>query len=172
MYLIEKTVIMLIYFYFVAILMHVKRDKIQSEKENLTFLTLCFIHTHDCTCAIVKISSAFIFAWLKITLFLCFQMHQTIETHRLFHSLLPSWLKHTQENCSKWWIKSLWSTELIPVQLKQIFQTLVDTSQVTRMCEVESSSLPHKTHIVSPNKTPLLCKFVLVAILFDRALHT
>jgi len=87
------------YIYFVAMLMHIKGDKIQSKKENLTFLTLCFIH--DYTCAIVKISSAFIFAWLKVTLFLCFQMHQTTETHRLFHKLLPSWLKHIQENCSK-----------------------------------------------------------------------
>ena len=101
MYLIDKTVIIPTYIYFVVMLIHVERDKIQSEKENLTFLTLCFIHTHDCTCAIVKISSAFIFAWLKITLFLCFQMHQTTETQKLFHKLLPSWLKHIQEYCSK-----------------------------------------------------------------------
>jgi len=41
--------------YLVAILMHVKGDKIQSEKEKVTFLSLCFIQIHDCTCARVKI---------------------------------------------------------------------------------------------------------------------
>jgi len=33
--------------YVVAILMQVRGDKIQSEKENLIFLTLYFIHAHD-----------------------------------------------------------------------------------------------------------------------------
>jgi len=33
--------------YFVTMLMQIKGNKIQSEKENLTFLTLCLIHAHD-----------------------------------------------------------------------------------------------------------------------------
>jgi len=48
--------------YLVTIFTQVKGDKIQSENEKVTFLSLCFIQTHDCTCAIVKISSASTFA--------------------------------------------------------------------------------------------------------------
>jgi len=33
--------------YFVTMLMQIKGHKIQLEKENLTFLTLCLIHAHD-----------------------------------------------------------------------------------------------------------------------------
>jgi len=153
-------------------LTQVTGDKIQSEKENITFFSLCFNHTHDCTCAMVKISSASIFAWLKITMFLCFHIHHTIETQRLFHNLLPSLLKHIQENCSKWLITSLWFTEQIPIQLKHMFQTLLDSLHERRMCAIVSSSLPHKTHKVSPNDTPLLCKFCFVANLFEKALQT
>jgi len=47
---------------FVVMLMQIKGDKIQSENEKLTFLILCFIHAHDWTCVMVKISSASIFA--------------------------------------------------------------------------------------------------------------
>ena len=50
----------------------------KSKKENFTFL---------------KISSTSIFAWWKITLFLCFQIHHTTKTHRLFHNVLPSLFK-------------------------------------------------------------------------------
>jgi len=56
------------------------------------------IHVLDWTCAIVKISSAYIFAWLKITLFLYFQIHHITETHKLFHYLLSSLLKQMVEN--------------------------------------------------------------------------
>ena len=142
--------------YLVAILMQVCGDKIQSEKEKFTFLILCFIHAQDCTCARVKISFASLFAWLKITLFLCFQMHHITEIHRLFHSLLPSLLKHKQKNWSKWFSKALWFTVLIPSQLLHMFHTEFDTLHVMRMCEVDSSSLPHRGQYVSLIIIPFL----------------
>ena len=53
-----------------------------------------------------------------------------------------------------------------------MFHTLIDSSHETRICEHVSSSFPQNTHRISPNNTPLLCKFCFVANLSDSALHT
>jgi len=119
--------------------MQIKGDNNQSEKEKISFLTLCFIQVQDWTWVMKRIFCASTFCLIKNSL-----------------------------DCSKWLIRTLWFTKLIPSQLLHNFQTTFDTIHVIRLCEVVSSSLPHRAHNVSLKITPILNRFCLVAILFEK----
>jgi len=134
--------------------------------------SLFFNQTHDCIWVRAKISLTSTFTWLNTISFLCFQIHQMMDTHTPFHNLLLSLLSQGQWNCSKCSFRAKWFTYLTPVHLLQQFHTTLTIWQVKKRCEDISSSVPHKTHDEFARWTDLLIRFCFVAMLFCNAVQT
>lgn len=70
----------------------------QSKKEWLKVCNLLFNQVQAFNWVMYSISSGSTFPSLKITLFLCFQIHHTIATHISFHPSFVSGLNETLQN--------------------------------------------------------------------------
>lgn len=62
-------------------------------------------------------------------------------------------------------------TEVIPIHLSQLSQSLTTTSQLTKRCSTDSSCLIQSEHNLNPIITPLLVRFTLIGSLSINILH-
>ena len=137
----------------------------------MVFFILYLVQSQPFNWARLNISLASTTPPLNTTLFLWFQISDTIATHNPFHALLTLCL---WPNKQKLWKLTSVDSCLTPTFLTHLShwsQTCCTTLQVLNKWSAISIPSWHKGHYKFPNWTPLLAKLNLVGILSSNNLQ-